>query len=278
MRSPEGFTLVELLVVIAIIGILVGLLLPAVQSAREAARRVSCMNNLVQVGLATHHYDFAYEHLPAGVLNPTGPIVNAPVEKHVSWIVQILPFIEQRAIYRRFDFEAGTYAAANDELRKNAISTLLCPSFPQSHSTEDDWGSCNIAGCSHSTEAPIDTDNDGLLFLNSEITYGEILDGSSHTILAGEILASPTTLGWASGTRATLRNTSGFQQAANGLDGLSVPTGSLEVGGFGSFHPGGANFIFADGSTRFIVERIDPEFFRQLGNRSDGELPLEDGP
>jgi prepilin-type N-terminal cleavage/methylation domain-containing protein len=89
--SRRGFTLVELLVVIAIIGILVALLLPAVQSAREAARRVQCLNNVAQLGLAVHNFEFHFEHLPPGVVNPDGPIRSEPQGQHVSWIVQILP-------------------------------------------------------------------------------------------------------------------------------------------------------------------------------------------
>src|SRR5437868_11689079 len=89
-RRTAGFTLVELLVVIAIIGILVALLLPAVQSAREAARHTTCVNNEVQLALAIHNYEFHFETLPPGVINPTGPIRNEPQGIHVSWIARIL--------------------------------------------------------------------------------------------------------------------------------------------------------------------------------------------
>ena len=94
-RSTAGFTLVELLVVIAIIGILVALLLPAIQAAREAARRTSCLNNVMQLGLAVHNYEFNFETLPPGVTDTKGPIRNEPQGHHVSWIVQILPFMEE---------------------------------------------------------------------------------------------------------------------------------------------------------------------------------------
>lgn len=274
-QRRTAFTLVELLVVIAIIGILVGLLLPAVQAAREAARRVSCMNNQTQLGLAVHHHEFSTEFLPSGVINPDGPIRNEEIGQHVSWIVQILPFIEQQSVYNHFDLEAGAYAPANIDARGSQIPTLLCPSFPGPSITNDSGkrvGMTTYAGCHNDDEAPIDDDNNGLLFLNSKIRYSEILDGSSQTILIGEIIASDKDLGWASGTRATLRNTSGFSDRAKWPGNLSPERGSLDVGKFGSFHPGGALFTFADGSTRFLSNTINPELLKQFGNRADGEL------
>lgn len=273
-----GFTLVELLVVIAIIGVLVGLLLPAVQAAREAARRVSCLNNMMQLGLAVHHHEFSNEHFPAGSINPTGPVRNEPIGDHTSWVVQILPFIEQQPLYEHLDLSVSMYSAQNREARSRSIDTMLCPSFPGPAHVRGEgtkWGTASYAGCHHEVEAPIDTDNNGLLFLNSAIRFGDIRDGASQTILLGEIKPSPTSLGWASGTRATLRNTSGFQQGA-WPDEVSVETGSLTVGGFGSLHAGGANFVIADGSVRFFSESVDPELFRQLGHRADGELPVEE--
>src|SRR5262245_29171417 len=112
-RRRAGFTLVELLVVIAIIGILVSLLLPAVQAAREAARRTSCLNNLTQLGLAVHNFEFHYEHLPSGVTNADGPIRNEPIGTHVGWVVQILPYLEHHALAQRFDQTAGAYSEKN---------------------------------------------------------------------------------------------------------------------------------------------------------------------
>ena len=273
-----AFTLVELLVVIAIIGVLVGLLLPAVQAAREAARRTSCLNNLVQLNLAAHNFEFSHEHLPAGVLNPDGPIRNEEIGQHVSWTVQLLPYLEQQMVYSRFDIDAGVYAPANRELRNTRIPTLLCPSFPFTNNPNDAGPSC-YAGCHHDREAPIDSDNNGLLFLNSQVRYSDILDGSSNTVLFGELLPTIAELGWASGTRATLRNTSslndGWNQINQRREAEPQPAsvqGGLGVGGFSSLHPGGANFAIADGSVRFLAMTIDPDLFRQLGNRADGEL------
>lgn len=276
--THHGFTLVELLVVIAIIGILVGLLLPAVQAAREAARRASCVNNLMQLGLAVHHFDFNMEHLPAGVIDATGPIRNEPLGQHVSWIVQILPQIEEANAYRKFDITAGAYAAANQAVRQHNIALLGCPSDPMVHRGEEIAHSSYV-GCYHSTEAPIDANNNGLLFLNSKIRFADILDGSSHTLLLGEGPIAKDSLGWVSGTRATLRNSSGIHNpdyfSANASATViqdNIEVDSLHVGSFGSSHTGGANFVLADGAVSFLSQNIDPQTLERLGNRADGEL------
>ena len=276
-RSQRAFTLVELLVVIAIIGTLVALLLPAVQAAREAARRTGCLNNVSQLGLAVHNYEFHFEALPPGVTNPDGPILSEPEGLHVSWIVSILPYIEENALSRLFDPSAGAYAAANARVRAAQISTLQCPSSPMPFSDEAETvARSSYVGCHHDREAPIDKDNHGLLFLNSAVRYADIFDGSSKTILLGEALTSAEGLGWVSGTRATLRNTSLIEKRRAPLQDLAEVDEDrpqpLFVGGFGSSHPGGVNVGFADGSTRFISESIDPDLLRKLGNRADGEI------
>ncbi|MGI9472993.1 MAG: DUF1559 domain-containing protein [Rubripirellula sp.] len=274
-RLRAGFTLVELLVVIAIIGILIGLLLPAVQAAREAARRVSCMNNMTQIGLAIHHHDFSLEHLPSGVINADGPIRNQEIGQDVSWYVQILPYIEQQGLFEHFDIQAGAYAPENADARASEVPTFLCPSFPGPAivrlASGKEAASNSYAGCQDDHETPIDADNNGLLFLNSKIRFAEILDGSSQTILTGEVRPGSKSLGWASGTRATLRNTSSLNKGKWPQD-CDVEVGSLDVGGFGSFHQGGALFTFADGSTRFLTNSIDETLFKQFGNRADGEI------
>lgn len=278
-RRPSAFTLVELLVVIAIIGVLVALLLPAVQAAREAARRCSCMNNVSQLALAVHGYEFNAEHLPSGTINPEGPIRSEPEGQHVSWLVQILPYIEMNNAYRLFDPSAGAYAQVNSDVRSLPVEFFTCPSYPGAEMNEDKTAArTTYAGCHNDQEAPIDSDNNGLLFLNSKIRYTDIFDGSSQTILLGEYRADEDELGWVSGTRATLRNADQFDEYYHSRryrepKQQSRPAvGPLTVGGFSSAHPGGAQFAFADGSCRFISESIEKDILRQLGHRADGDL------
>jgi len=197
-----AFTLVELLVVIAIIGVLVSLLLPAIQSAREAARRSGCTNNLMQLGMAIHAYESSHLVLPAGVINAAGPIRNEPVGQHIGWLVHLLPHLEEGVAYRHVDQQAGTYHKSNEAVRALRIAVFGCPSEPGGTAS-------SYAGCHHDIEAPIDADNNGVFFLNSRLRMKDISDGAKYTIFVGEKRLEPNIpdLGWMSGTRATLRNT-----------------------------------------------------------------------
>lgn len=291
-KRRRGFTLIELLVVIAIIAILVALLLPAVQQAREAARRTQCKNNLMQVGLALHNYDMAHECLPPGTVDPNRPIRSEPKGYHVGWVVQSLPYLDQTPTYQQFDFKGGVYSPGNNAPRGVQINVLMCPTNPALRTPG--VGTTTYAGVHHHVEAPIDIDNTGVLFLNSSIRYRDITDGASNTIFVGEH-ADVDPLGWASGTRSTLRNGGFIMGGGGGLrpgqkpfpgagisppglpGGNAAPAGTeaalLEVGGFGSMHAGGAQFVIGDGSVRFISQNIAPQVMQNLTNRNDGELP-----
>lgn len=288
--DKHGFTLVELLVVIAIIGVLVALLLPAVQAAREAARRSSCCNNLRQVAIALHNYEFANEHFPPGSVNESGPIESVRSGNHLSWIAQILPQLDERTRYEHLDLSAGAYAARNQLVADSMMPVLLCPS------DSIEGPSSSYAGVHHDVEAPIDVDNHGVLFLNSRITFSDIKDGSAYTIFAGEKTFDPQTeLGWLSGTRSTLRNTGTAIDGSSGLGGgwgadiddgwegdpqaagreYSDPidvTNPLAVGGFGSRHPGGAEFACGDGSVRYVSDDIEAFVLQCYAHRADGEM------
>lgn len=297
-RKMCGFTLIELLVVIAIIAILIALLLPAVQQARESARRVTCKNNLMQLNLAIQNYEMAFEVLPAGVYNPTGPIKNEPVGYHMGWLAGLMPFLEQQVLYRTIDFDQSVYASANQQVRKAPVSVLWCPSDPQNGKLTRSESENNIeiyqtnyAACYNAVDVPINVNNTGVMYLNSSISYDQITDGSSNTIFIGEHLNNDTDLGWMSGTRASLRNTGSFNAdlpaSASGNQSRSQSSEGekaedtkpvdplLTVGGFGSYHIGGAQFGFGDGRVKFISENIDLSLFEQLGNRADGKLIME---
>ncbi|WP_406701005.1 DUF1559 domain-containing protein [Singulisphaera sp. Ch08] len=310
-RMYRGFTLIELLVVIAIIAVLIALLLPAIQAAREAARRSQCVNNLMQLGIALQNYESSFEVLPPGVVNPTGPIRNLANGYHFSWTVQILPYIEQKNLFKHIDFKTGVYDVTNLTVHMITVRSFICPSDGGSRggAGTSSPASNNYVACHNGVEAPIDANNNGVFFLNSSVRYEDIPDGSSQTIFLSERLLGSADLGWMSGTSATLRNTGTLPNAANrplaripvpaaapaaipadgagagaGAGGTESGSGagaagnaaddspSLIVGGFSSKHSGGINCAFGDGSVRFLKDSVSPKVFEALGNRADGEL------
>jgi prepilin-type N-terminal cleavage/methylation domain-containing protein/prepilin-type processing-associated H-X9-DG protein len=290
MNRRRAFTLIELLIVIAIIAVLIALLLPAIQAAREQARRTQCSNNLLQLGLALGNYASTHSVLPPGVVNATGPIANVPSGYHHGWVVQILPFIGQNNILNHINIRDSVYADSNITVRGVHVSTFLCPSDGRP-------GMISYAGCHHDVEAAIAADNHGVLYLNSHIRFDDITDGTTQTILLGELQQGNTpTLGWMSGTRATLRNTGHPLNEPSSLDSLFRNTPQLTegerfaamaqmvedgvfpagfVGGFSSLHPHGANYLFCDGSARFLKKSINRGVYQLLGHRADGE-PISD--
>jgi prepilin-type processing-associated H-X9-DG protein len=293
--SRRGFTLFELFVVAAIITFLIGLLLPAIQNARNSARRTQCLNNLAQIGLALRNYEVAFDVLPPGTVNRTGPVVNKPTAGayHVSWTVAVLPYLELSRVYNHFDFRRGVYDRRNRPVLRCAVTTYQCPA-PGSY-----------AGCHAGRETPIDITNDGCLFLNSAVALDDVADGCANTIVVGETRGGGGVWGWTSGTRDTLRNTGAPPNTATllpgggvnevedfsgqagteadgrdamigeDLDPAKAPPGLLAVGGFASNHTGGAQFAFCDGAVRFVNDEIDRTVFRDLGSRNDGALPGE---
>lgn len=304
-KSRRAFTLVELLVVIAIIGILISLLLPAVQAAREAARRLSCTNNVVQLILAVHQYESAHEWLPPGVYEPQGPIRSVPVGYHHGWMTLILPFLEEENAYRGIDRTVGVYNPANALIATHHIRVFNCPSARPATVAV---ATSNYAGNHHDVESPIDVNNNGVFFLNSKLRISEIRDGLAYTVFIAEKEAdSATDLGWMSGTRATLRNGNGgpamgpgvlnvadgeFDPASDGpdnppdSDGIPDPgdddstekepdsnagdqdAKDLVVGTFSSNHPGGYVVAFGDGHVTFT----GGGYSAALYNRDDGQV------
>ncbi|MBI5760396.1 MAG: DUF1559 domain-containing protein, partial [Planctomycetales bacterium] len=291
-RQLRGFTLIELLIVIAIIAILIALLLPAVQQAREAARRTQCKNHLTQIVLALQNYQTAFDVLPPGTVNPTGPIRSVEQGYHVSWIVQILPHLEQQNVYHKFDFTFGVYSPENAAVRNQSLPVLACPTDPGAGGRGGPSFPSSYAGNHHDREAPIDSENSGVLFLNSSIRLEDVPDGTSNTIYAGErtilptVVVGGTELGWVSGTSSTLRNASalgdGYARTILGLPGSKagpvpppVPSDApgakdprLLVGGYDSRHWGGFQVGLGDSSVRFLNVNINSKIFRSLMNRA----------
>ena len=274
----RGFTLIELLVVIAIIAILIALLLPAVQQAREAARRTQCKNNLVQISLALQNYEMSHQVLPPGSVDPESPIRTRPEGYHMSWIVSLLPFIDQGVQFQHVDFTKSVYDEANRPVRSSSMPVMACPSdvidFYQRQDDGTEVYDSSYAACHHDEEAPIALDNHGVMFLNSAVRFKEVHDGLSYTLFVGEKPGHADSLGWMSGTRATLRNAGpmvkpDFRRGRAGNDADPDP---LFVGGFGSWHEGGLHMAMGDGSVRFFSINTDKETFSRLGHRSDGEM------
>ena len=234
--ASRAFTLVELLVVIAIIGILVALLLPAVQAARESAHRTHCTNNLVQLIIGIHNYESAHRLYPAGTIEPTGPIQNVAQGYHHGWLTMLLPYLEQTVAYHHVDRTVGVYHPNNVPIRDLHINGFGCPSSRTSGA-----GYSNYAAVHHDVEAPIDVTNNGVFFLNSRVRYLDVSDGAAQTLFLGEKLVDPGDLGWISGTRATLRNTGTPINAV-------LTLGRTWRGGAGLPSKDGLGFSSSDGS------------------------------
>ena len=285
LDNSPGFTLVELLVVIAIIGILVALLLPAVQAAREAARRASCINNLKQLGIALHNYHDVQGTLPYAHGNDGERFVWA-------WSALILPFIEEGAAHSRCNFDVGYNLLPNREAIKQFYSLYQCPSAPPNQ-----WITCcsSIPGTEDAAEtnyAAITTDRrytnywgspparneSGPMYFNSTVKFREITDGTSKTFIVGEVdrdqedafkarYPSYCTPSCYIGSIWTAHN------HITTFYGINANT-DLEIGGVDSHHPGGANFLFVDGHVAFFPDATDQIVLKTLTTRDHGDVRL----
>jgi prepilin-type N-terminal cleavage/methylation domain-containing protein len=298
LRPRRGFTLVELLVVIAIIGILVAMLLPAVQSARETARRIQCTNNLKQIGLALHNHHDTYKALPAArgtllqQIYPTNPALwAAGPTTYRGWQCEILPFLEQASL--KDALFAGWSAPFFNNYNK-PINSYTCPSDGRtrtgpkagngavtSYLGVTGWNSGGTAQVNFSQQfyGP----SDGIFNVNLiklGVRFGEVVDGLSNTLAVGERPPDkPLYWGWWSGSDYdTLLSVSQFYSLTSGctLPGIfrAPKTNPLdpdrESCHFWSMHPGGGNWLLSDGSVRFGSYNGAPVTF-QLATRSGGE-------
>jgi prepilin-type N-terminal cleavage/methylation domain-containing protein/prepilin-type processing-associated H-X9-DG protein len=299
-RNRRGFTLVELLVVIAIIGVLVALLLPAVQSAREAARRAQCLNNFKQVGLANHNYVASQKKFPVGVNmwesggcnNPD----NKPSHSGLSWSTYILPYLEEQAVYSRMDMTHQYADPPNYKQGAHFVTQYLCPSMwgnptlvgcctgPYPGNSKNDWEdlamthmvgvadstswACTGGSSMGATEWP-KNDADGMMYHRTAVKPGDVTDGLSNTLLVGEVVAGLE--GTYSGYFWPSWNVLHTRNGINAMRPESF-TWLQAVGSFGSYHPGGCHFVFADGSAHFLSENIHPATLAALTTRASGDL------
>lgn len=278
----HGFTLIELLVVIAIIAILIALLLPAVQQAREAARRSQCKNNLKQMGLAFHNYHETFRVLPPGFVVDLVVANTSTGNSGLGWSGCILPAIDQTNVYNTLDFNADWGTGINEDACATFLNIYRCPSDTTvEHRNHDgidarvptSYLACFSGTAGSDSEANV-TDADGTFFLNSSIKMRDISDGTSNTIAAGECvndfaafkdhfyIGSTSIGGWDGLSR----------EYSEYLGSTDVPMNTNTEVAFGSKHEGGAHFLLHDGSVRFLSENMSQQTYSYLGSREDGEV------
>jgi prepilin-type N-terminal cleavage/methylation domain-containing protein/prepilin-type processing-associated H-X9-DG protein len=299
LRSSLGFTLVELLVVIAIIGVLVSMLLPAVQSAREAGRRASCSNNVKQIGLAFMLHHDSHKAFPSGGSYRTYPSVanntvnsssdsttgetppNEPKELG-GWAFQILSNLEEDALFHSNDLNV---------IKTTTVSLYFCPSRRRPQVvTGNGWaqGNALMDYAASNQDGPDLVDaslnsGTGVVRSSHPVRIAKILDGTSKTIMVGEKRLCLRTLGegvgdddhgysigWDLDTVARTDMSPEADPTTDCVNGMgSIP---LWNGLMGASHPAGFNAVFADGSVHFLTDSINAELFKNLGNTSDGEV------
>ncbi len=294
-QHHAAFTLVELLVVITIIGILIALLLPAVQAARAAARRMTCQNNLKQIVLANHTFATAFGHLPYGDKK------NATDDKYVGPGVHILPYLEQVALADQYDWTINWFDSGNANVVQTRLAVFSCPSTPGGDgictgvqkkvtftaATTDYFAPSKVRDeVADYVEANYDmTINDNRCVLAKKATtpnrFAEVADGLSNTLMYTECSGTPAL--WENGTKI---GTSDCKRVwaghCTGFSPYTFTEGCNTVGsacvnscndhGIYAFHPGGANSGFGDGSVRFLAETIELTVFVSILTRANGEI------
>lgn len=285
-----AFTLVELLVVIAIIGILVALLLPAIQAAREAARRTQCVNNLKQYGVALHNFHDAHKVVPPARWNGGSP----------SWLALLMPFMEGQNEFDLWNFEKPYKDPANQKAREVSLPGYFCPSrrsapmlsaepFPGPNDVPGSVG--DYAGCvGDHHDGEYDPTANGVIITSkgygrpnwsSNLSFRHIIDGLSKTIFCGEKHVLEDRFGRNYGDSSIyngghiqpyMRITAAGYPIAQGTETEGSQRGEWI---FGSSHASVCQFAFCDGSVQSISKTIDEETLRRMGVRNDGEVILE---
>ncbi len=304
----RGFTLIELLVVIAIIAILVALLLPAVQQAREAARRTSCKNNMKQIGLGLHNYHDTHRVFPPGGVSTVSNALatfcsQAPGSGGISfsqapWTVAILPFIDESPRYDSFNYSAGFISIQDNAAFGNADvanrtawlrfnSKYQCPSDPVAGAESGINSYFGVQGgetafCSNSSGLRVWM-KDGMLYHNSNTRMRDVVDGTSNVFLVGETHYQSSSYvntqfyRWASSDwPRSLGQPAQVAAAVLPINSLvphktnGSPTFDAQSRLFGSYHSGGCQFTMTDGSVHFVSQSIDMSIYRGMAKRADG--------
>lgn len=307
-HAIRGFTLVELLVVIAIIGILVALLLPAVQAAREAARRAQCQNNLKQIGLSLLNYHDAEGRLPAGAQDCCRNIPG-----HI-WATAVFPYMEEQSLHDALDFTLPFRHPTNRVVIEDTIvNGFICPSSQRASNpvfndrfARDNptvamgiWYTASIGPtspdrCTQCPEGeqpsaenyccqgrnfgtPPDGRTVGLFGRHAQpkITLAKVIDGTSHTIMVGETLPEECNFFSLFATNFALTSTTipiNFRRNNTMGDDYALNQGWFDISGYKSEHPGGAHVVMADGSVQFLQEELDYRLFNALGTRAGQEV------
>jgi prepilin-type N-terminal cleavage/methylation domain-containing protein/prepilin-type processing-associated H-X9-DG protein len=305
----RAFTLIELLVVIAIIGVMVGLLVPAVQQVRQAAARAQCQNNLKQIGLALHSYHDANRCFPPGYRATAAYSDGAnDTTPGWGWAAFILPYLEQGNLFRQLNFNQPVQ---NSPAIQTVVSVYLCPSDvtpAAAFGLPSGFGNtiCQAAPASYAACVGGDESDTtgpggaGVFYRNSRTRLGDITDGTSHTILVGERAWSNANSIWAGAVSGGVLMRGAANPCQPVIPGawypaatlvlahthlnnaLLDPDGSAGMDDFGSRHSGGSNFVFADGSVHFLrsVPSDNPDgsytqdglVFQALGTRAGGEV------
>jgi prepilin-type N-terminal cleavage/methylation domain-containing protein/prepilin-type processing-associated H-X9-DG protein len=282
MWRRRGFTLIELLVVIAIIGVLIALLLPAVQAAREAARRASCTNNLKQIGIAFHSYHDTHNRLPMGYTFTPGYTRGG-----FGWGAMILPGLEQKPLFDSANFSLALWNEVNTTTATTALSVHLCPSDETSQGRFLEREGFRYAKTSYvaafgpgNMDANPD-DRRGLFSRNSGTRFAEVADGLSQTLSGGErhngtftvVIGSHEHFDAETVWIGAVKEDPNDDHAHTTLFQAShtPSSGQMNDQDAASRHPGGTNFLFGDGSVKFLKSTIDLGVYQALSSRAGGE-------